>query len=117
MDFPLEFILTGRWSVSCSCPVTQFCRLFATPWTVARQAPVHGILQAGILELVAIPFSRDLPDPGIKLNSLVPLALTGESFTTGKPLVSVLLFHKSMPSLRTEWTQDMPLCRAGCIKS
>ena len=27
---------------------------------------VHGILQARILELVAISFSRDLPDPGIK---------------------------------------------------
>ena len=26
-----------------------------------------GILQARILEWVAIPFSRDLPDPGIKL--------------------------------------------------
>jgi len=25
---------------------------------------VHGILQARILEWVAIPFSRDLPDPG-----------------------------------------------------
>ena len=27
---------------------------------------VHGILQARILEWVAVPFSRDLPDPGIK---------------------------------------------------
>ena len=33
-------------------------QLFATPWTVARQAPIHGILQARILEWVAIPFSR-----------------------------------------------------------
>ena len=30
---------------------------------------VHGILQARILEWVAMPFSRDLPDPGIKLRS------------------------------------------------
>ena len=28
---------------------------------------VHGILQARILEWIAIPFSRDLPNPGIKL--------------------------------------------------
>ena len=27
---------------------------------------VHGILQAGILQWVAIPFSRDLPNPGIE---------------------------------------------------
>ena len=37
---------------------------------VACQAPlVYGILQAKILEWVAYPFSRDLPDPGIKLGS------------------------------------------------
>ena len=30
------------------------------------RSPVHGILQVRILEWVAIPFSRDLPDPGIK---------------------------------------------------
>ena len=30
---------------------------------------VHGILQARILEWVAIPFSGDLPDPGIELES------------------------------------------------
>ena len=28
-------------------------------------SPVHGILQARILEWIAISFSRDLPDPGI----------------------------------------------------
>ena len=31
---------------------------------------VRGILQVRILEWVAIPFSRDLPDPGIKPGSL-----------------------------------------------
>ena len=30
---------------------------------------VHGILQARILECAAIPFSRDLPNPGIKPQS------------------------------------------------
>jgi len=30
---------------------------------------VHGILQARILEWVAIPFSRDLPNPGIEPGS------------------------------------------------
>jgi len=30
---------------------------------------VHGILQARILEWVAIPFSRDLPNPGIATGS------------------------------------------------
>ena len=30
---------------------------------------VHGILQARILERVALPFSRDLPNPGIEPRS------------------------------------------------
>ena len=35
-------------------------QLFVTPWTIAHQAPlsVHGILQARILEWVAIPFAK-----------------------------------------------------------
>ena len=39
-------------------------RLFATPWTVARQAPLSmEILQARILEWVAMPSSRGSPQP------------------------------------------------------
>ena len=33
-------------------------QLFATPWTVARQAPLSMGFQAGILEWVAMPSSR-----------------------------------------------------------
>jgi len=39
---------------------------------------VHGILQARILEWVATPFSRDLPNPGIEPGSP---ALAGRFFT------------------------------------
>ena len=37
-------------------------QLFATPWTVAYQAPpsVHGIFQARVLEWVAISFSKGI---------------------------------------------------------
>ena len=38
--------------------VTQLCATLCNPWTVAHQAP-QGILQARILEWVAISFSRD----------------------------------------------------------
>ena len=39
---------------------------------------VHGVLQARILEQLAISFSRDLPDPGIKPASLAsPAGQTG----------------------------------------
>ena len=40
-------------------------------------SPVPGILQARILEWVAISFSGDLPNPGIGLRSLTSPALAG----------------------------------------
>ena len=43
---------------------------------------VHEISQARTLERVAISSSRDLPDPGIKLESLMSPALADEFFTT-----------------------------------
>ena len=43
---------------------------------------VQRILQARILEWVAIPPPGDLPNPGIKSTSLTSLALAGRFFTT-----------------------------------
>ena len=43
---------------------------------------VHGILQARILEGVAMPSSRDLPNPGIKLVSLMSPPLADRFFTS-----------------------------------
>ena len=48
---------------------------------------VHGILQVRILEWVAIPFSRDLPNPGIEPRSLTLHADSLPSESQGKPLV------------------------------
>ena len=45
--------------------VAQSCQTLYDPMDYT----VHGILQARILEWVAIPFSRDLPNPGIKPKS------------------------------------------------
>ena len=43
---------------------------------------VHGLLQARILEWVAMPSSRDLPAPGIEPMSLTSLALAGGFLAT-----------------------------------
>ena len=48
---------------------------------------VCGILQARILEWVAIPFSRDLPNPGIEPRSP---ALQADSLPTEPPFVYLL---------------------------
>ena len=46
---------------------------------------VHGILQARILEWVAIPSAGDLPDPGIKPTSPALQADSLPSEPPGKP--------------------------------
>ena len=61
---------------SLKSPKRRFCislcslshvELFATPWPAACQVPLSvGILQAKILEWVAMPSSRGSSDPGIK---------------------------------------------------
>ena len=45
-------------------------------------SPVRGILQARILVWAAYPPPEDLPDPGIKLTSLMSPALTDGFFNT-----------------------------------
>ena len=50
--------------------------------------PVHGILQARILEWVAISFSRGLPNPGIKPKSPALQAVALPSEPLGKPFYS-----------------------------
>ena len=48
----------------CVCLSLSCVQIFVTPWTVACQAPfVRGILQARILEWVAILFSRGSSRP------------------------------------------------------
>ena len=50
---------------------TQSCPTFCNPMDCSLPASsVPGILQTRMLEWVAIPFSRDLPNPGIKPGSL-----------------------------------------------
>ena len=59
---------------------------FVTPWTTARQAPLSmGILQARILEWVAIHSSRGSSNPGIKPRSPVLQADSLPSEPLGKP--------------------------------
>ena len=48
---------------------------------------IHGILQARILEWVAIPFPRDPPDPGIEPRSPALQAVSLPSETPGKLFV------------------------------
>ena len=61
----------------------QLCPTFCDP--MDRNPPgssAHGILQARILEWIAMPFPSpgDLPDPGVEPTSLTSPALAGRFF-------------------------------------
>ena len=83
-------------------------RLFATPWTIYSPlgSSVHGILQARILEWVAISFSRDLPNTGIEAR---PPALQMDSLPS-EPRSPRILEWVAYPLSRgssgpTNWTR------------
>ena len=84
--------------LSCSCLVAKVCStLFATPWTVAHQAPLFmKFPRQEYWSWLPFPSPRDLPKPGIEPASP---ALAGRFFTTesaGKPVVLStldILFH------------------------
>ena len=63
------------------CVLNRFShvRRFVTLQTVAHQAPLHGILQASILEWLPCPPPGDLPDSGIEPMSPVVVALQEDS--------------------------------------
>ena len=59
------------WTYLCCSWLLSHVQLFETPWTVAHQAPLSmGILQARILEWVAMPTLRGSSNPGIEPRSL-----------------------------------------------
>ena len=59
-------------------------QLFATPWTVAHQAPLFmGFSWQEYWNGLPFPPPGDLPDRGIKLASLVSPVLAGRFFATG----------------------------------
>ena len=68
-------------SLLCVCAkLLHLCPTLCDPMDCSPPgSSVHGILQAGILEWIAMPLPGDLPDPGIKFMSL---ALAGGFFTT-----------------------------------
>ena len=73
----------------CVCVHAQFlscARLFATPWTVARQAPLSmGSSREEYWSGLPFPSPRDLPDPGIKSRSPALQVDSLSSGPTGKP--------------------------------
>ena len=80
----------GRWQMSffllfVQCVLNHFShvQLFATPWTVAHQAPLFmGFSRHEYWSRLPFPPPGDLPHLGTELTSLMSPALTGRFSTT-----------------------------------
>ena len=84
----------------CVCVLSHFW-LFATPWTVARQAPLSiELSRQEYWSGLPFPVPQPLPDPRTKPVSPMSSTLAGEFFTivpTGKPVC----YAKSLQSCPT----------------
>ena len=89
--------------------VTQLCPTLCDPMDYT----VHGIFQARILEWIAFPFSRDLPNPGIEPRSPTWQADSLLSEPQGKPkntgVGSLSLLLRIFPT--QELNRDLLHCR------
>ena len=79
-----KYVSQAHKNIACMC--AKLIQLCPTLWDAMDCNPpgssVHGILQARILEWVAVPSSRGSSDPGTKPISLVSSALAGGFFGT-----------------------------------
>ena len=79
-------------------------RLFATPWTIAYQAPLSmGFSRQECWSGLPFLSPGDLPDPGIEPGSPALQADALSSEPPGKPLVT-----KACPIIATPWTVARP---------
>ena len=87
--------------------LSHFSRVFTTLWTVAHQAPLS--MRFSRQEYWSgLPFLSpgDLRHPGIKLKSLMSLALTGEFFTTRFCMEKAMGPHSSTLAWKIPWMEE-----------
>jgi len=111
----------------CVCVLSLFSRVwfFVMLWTVIWSLLCHGILQAIILEWVAMLLPGDFPDPEIEPTSLTFTALPGSWDAPGKTYLrgqvqKLLLWSMSksvlpMFSSRSYTLSDLILSLIHCI--
>ena len=88
-------VFTCKDKIVCvlSAQMLSHVRVFATPWTVVRQAPLSmGFSRQGYWSGLPFPSTGDVPNPGTEPECPASLALAGGSFTTeplGSPCVLI----------------------------
>ena len=82
----LFFCLVRTFSICVCSQSLSHVQLFATPWTVACQAPLSmGFFRQEYWSGLPFPPPGGLPNPGIEPVSLVSPVLAGRFFTTEPP--------------------------------
>ena len=99
-----QLCFPNNWHATCMvcAQLLSHIRLPATPWTVARQAPLS--MECSRQEYwsgLPFPAPGDLPEPGVKLSSLVSPALAARFFTTAPPGSPDLLYGYFLTFLKT----------------
>ena len=107
-NFPGSPVFETSPSNAGACMHAKSLQSCLTLWDPKDCSPpgfsVHGILQVRILEWVAMPSSRDLPNPGIKSHLLCLLHWQLDSLPLvppGKPRVQVVLVQPLVGKLRS----------------
>ena len=102
----------------CRSRLLQGVQLFATPWTVARQAPLSmGFSRQEYWSGLPCPPPGDLPDPGIEPASPVSPALAGGFFTTSAEAlidVYIQLSHIVVQQKLTQRCKAVILIKGTC---
>ena len=79
----LQVITPGVWGSISHCAMLRHVRLFATPWTIARQVPPsREFSRQEYWRGLPFPTPGDLPKPGTEPTSPASSALKGRLFTT-----------------------------------
>ena len=95
------FIVLIYLSKACVC--AKLLQLYLTPYNPVDCSPaassVHGILQARILEWVAVPSSKGSSHRGIKPTSLMSPAMAGRLFITRATWEAQVMSHRQLGAL------------------
>ena len=92
-------------------------QLFATPWTVARQAPLSSEFpREEYWSRLPFPPPGELPDPG-ELRSLLSLALTGGFFTTSAIWEALRSWDKQTVQHKCEGMKANPKFSSGLCQN
>ena len=97
-------LCVSKCQVSWYVYVLSYVQLFATPWTIAHQAPLSmEFPRQEYWSGFPLPPPGDLPDTGIKASSFVSPALAGGFFTNSAMFINTNQLKKKKVKKKNEF--------------